>query len=210
MDILKLDYIKQHSRIVYDCEDALLEFYCESAEKTMFQCLNRTYWDVFKEYGEIPAPIRHALLMLVDASYNQRSPYTAQQARVSLYGFETLVKPYIRLTGCMGGGDNVQTVPKGSDVKIEFTADLPDNLLLKDIDFECAVINADTNKLIKYEKDQCIMSGSGEYYVVLVNTTDTGVGTLMLTLTVHIPDTDYQVGYRKEIVDINPNIRVTG
>ena len=103
MDILKLDYIKQHSRIVYDCEDSLLDFYRKSAESSMAQLLNRgksvdeMIASLTDEYGETPVPIKHAILMLVDASYNQRSPYTAQQARVSLYGFEMLVKPYMIL-----------------------------------------------------------------------------------------------------------------
>lgn len=103
MKYLKLDYIKQHSRIDYDCEDALLELYGNSAEEIMAQCLNRgkTTDDMIasltNEYGSLPAPILQASLMLVDASYQQRSPVTTQQAHDSLYGFGTLVKPYMIL-----------------------------------------------------------------------------------------------------------------
>jgi len=32
----------------------------------------------------------------------------------------------------------------------------------------------------------------------------------MLKLTVQIPDTDFASGYRKEIVNINPHIRIKG
>jgi hypothetical protein len=125
------------------------------------------------------------------------------------YTFDLLVKPYMRLTSAEGEGD-VQTVTLGSDVKIEFTADLPDELLLKDIDFTVKVINADTNNQEDYTKADCIMVGDGADYVVLVDTEDMGIGTLMLRLTVFIPDTDYQSGTRKEVIKIDPHVRVVG
>lgn len=207
MKYLKLEYIKQHSRIDYDCEDALLELYGNSAETIVFAYLNRTYRDVIDEYGCIPAPILQATLMLVDASYQQRTPFTIQEARASLYGFNTLIKPYMRLASM--DDVEVQTVSIGSDTKIEFTADLPNGLLLKDIDFKCVVVNADTNKQVEYEKRECIIVGDGRSYVVLVDTTEIGVGPIILTLTVQIPDTDYSSGYRREIINIDPNIRIT-
>ena len=39
MKYLSLEYIKQHSRIDYDCEDGLLEMYGDSAEETVAQYL---------------------------------------------------------------------------------------------------------------------------------------------------------------------------
>ena len=39
MKWLKIDYIKQHSRIDYDCEDGLLELYGESAEETVLNVI---------------------------------------------------------------------------------------------------------------------------------------------------------------------------
>jgi len=33
---------------------------------------------------------------------------------------------------------------------------------------------------------------------------------LVMKLTVQIPDTDYTSGYRKEVIRINPHIRITG
>jgi hypothetical protein len=114
----------------------------------------------------------------------------------------------MRLTSAVD--DDVQTVPLGSDTKIAFTADLPDGLLLKDIGFTLKVINADTNHQADYTKDDCIMVGDGADYVVLVDTEEMGVGTLMLRLTVHIPDSDYPSGTRKEVINIDPRIRITG
>jgi hypothetical protein len=125
------------------------------------------------------------------------------------YGFDMLIKPYMRLTSATDG--DVQTVTLGSDVKIAFTADLPDGLLLKDVDFTLKVINmSEKDKDIEVPKADCIMTDEGASYVVLVDSETLGIGTLMLRLTVFIPDTDYQSGTRKEVIKINPHIRITG
>lgn len=103
MKLLSIDFIKQHSRIEYDCEDALLEMYGDSSEMTMAQYLNRgkTVDDMItsltEEYGSVPAPIYHATLELVDQSYNHRSPASPQNMYFVLYNFDTLVKPYMKL-----------------------------------------------------------------------------------------------------------------
>jgi hypothetical protein len=125
------------------------------------------------------------------------------------YGFDMLIKPYMRLTTDTDG--DVQTVTLGSDVKIAFTAELPDGLLLKDVDFTLKVINmSEKDKDIEVPKADCIMTDEGASYVVLVDSETLGIGTLMLRLTVFIPDTDYQSGTRKEVIKINPHIRITG
>ena len=65
------------------------------------------------------------------------------------------------------------------------------------------------DKKHSYTKTECILTDEGRY-VVLVDTEDLGVGQLMLRVVIHIPDTDYPAGYRKEVVKINPYIIVTG
>lgn len=98
MKWLSIDYIKQHSRIDYDCEDGLLEMYGDSAEDTVLNICNRTYEDLVEVYGQIPAPLYHAALILVDTSYTQREAVSMQQLYTVPYGFDMLVKPYMRLT----------------------------------------------------------------------------------------------------------------
>ena len=103
MEYLTLEYIKQHSRIDFDCEDDLLEIYGSSAEETMAQVLNRgknateMVASLTEDYGKVPDPIMHATLELVDASYQHRSPADAQQMYYVLYGFDFKVKPYMKL-----------------------------------------------------------------------------------------------------------------
>lgn len=209
---LTLEQIKQQCRIEADftLEDARLESYGHSAESTVLNLLNRTYYSVLEQYGEVPQDIINASLMLVDVWYQHRSPIESVSLSMVPYTFDLMLKPYMRLAGSVGGGCDVQAVTLGSDAKIEFTVDLPDELKLSDVDFSGKVINADTNADVAFTKADCIMTDEGESYVVLVDTNETGVGMLMLKLTVHIPDTDYQRGYRKEVVNINPNMRVTG
>ena len=98
MKWLSIDYIKQHSRIDFDCEDGLLEMYGDSAEDTVLNVCNRTYDDLVDVYGRIPAPLYHAALLLVDNSYQNRTPASPQQLYAVPYGFDLLVKPYMRLT----------------------------------------------------------------------------------------------------------------
>ena len=103
MKYLTIQYIKEHSRIDYDCEDAVLELYGDSAEQTMASYLNRGVTveemveDLKEVYGHVPAPIIHATLMLVDISYQYRSPISPTNVSVVPYTFDILVKPYMKL-----------------------------------------------------------------------------------------------------------------
>ena len=212
MKWLTLERIKQQCRIEQDFteEDSLLEGYGASAEAAILELLNRSYDDLYDVYGHIPAPVVHASLMLVDSSYQHRGKDTVQ-ALNSNATFALLLKPYMRLASAVSDDVEVQVVTLGSDTKIEFTADLPDGLLLKDIDFSGKVINADEkDKELDFTKADCIMVGDGADYVVLVDTEALGVGSYMLRLTVQIPDTDYPSGYRKEVVKINPYVTCQG
>ena len=103
MKYLTIEYIKEHSRLDYDCEDGLLELYGDSAEDVMVQYLNRGQTvdemiaDLKEVYGHVPAPIYHATLMLVDISYQHRSPVNPTNISMVPYTFDNLVKPYMRL-----------------------------------------------------------------------------------------------------------------
>jgi uncharacterized phage protein (predicted DNA packaging) len=99
MKWLTLERIKQQCRIESDFteEDSLLEMYGESAEEVLLNHLNRSYEDLMQIYGRIPAPLVHASLMLVDVSYQHRSPVSPQNMLIVPYTFGVLVKPYMRL-----------------------------------------------------------------------------------------------------------------
>lgn len=213
MKWLTLDEIKSQLRIEqdFDLENDKLTMYGDSAEAMVCEYTRRTYDDFIDNYGEIPAPIREASLLLVVASYEIGSPVSMQHMSPVGYGFDFKLKPYMRLSDGPLEEQPIERVTMGSDAKIAFTADLPDDLLLKDIDFELKVVNVSAkNKEKDYQKADCIMIDDGAAYVVLVDTDYFGVGRLMLRLTVHIPDTDYPTGTRKEVIKINPHMAITG
>jgi hypothetical protein len=213
MKWLTLDEIKEQLRIEadFDLENDKLTMYGESAEEVVCEICRRTYDDFLDTYGAIPAPIREASLLLVVASYEVGSPVSMQQMYAVGYGFDMKVKPYMRLADGPLDETPIEEVVLGSDAKIEFTADLPDGLLLKDIDWTVQAANvSDKNKVKNYQKADCLPTDGGRSYVLLIDTTDFGVGRLMLRLTVHIPDTDYESGTRKEVIKINPHVAIRG
>lgn len=210
MKWLTIDYIKQHSRLDFSDEDSVLDLYGSAAEETTLNYLNRTYQELLEQYGEVPAPIRQATLLLVDHSYTQRSPASAQNMSIVPYSFDILVKPYMRLTSNAVQGERMMNYTLGSQLKILIAAELPDDLKMLDVDFEVVVYNDDAKDKTKvYAKTDCILTDEGDY-VVLVDSDELGVGTYMVKATFQIPDSDFPTGYRKEVVRINPNVKVTG
>lgn len=209
MKWLTIDYIKQHSRLDYSDEDSVLDLYGSAAEETVLNLLNRTYQELLEQYGEVPAPIRQATLLLVDSSYENRGKESTQKTNENS-AFTLLLKPYMRLAGTMSRGERTQTYTMGSQLKILIAAELPDDLRMLDVDFTVTVYNDDAKDKTKvYAKTDCILTDEGDY-VVLVDSDELGVGTYMVKATFQIPDNDFPTGYRKEVVRINPNVKVTG
>lgn len=209
MKWLTIDYIKQHSRIDYDYEDSLLEAYANAAEDTVLSYLNRSYQDVIEEFGEIPPAIMQATLILVDVSYTYRSPVSVTNISRIPDSFDSLVKPYMRLDGYVGGDDYTDII-MGSDAKIPVKYELPDGLTMKEVPFTVTVYNTvKKDASIEIQKSECVEENFNEY-IVLVDTEELGIGIYMMKVVFQIPDSDYVKGYRKEVVKINPKIRVTG
>lgn len=210
MKWLTLESIKKQCRIEAGVtyEDTLLTDYGEAAEDTVLNVLGKTYDEVIEEYGVIPKPVQQASLMLVDLSYQHRTPDAITQLH-DTRAFDTLVASYIRHAyGAEVVPQNVFIV--GSQLKILIDAELPDDLTLQDVDFTVVVYNNNAKDLKEtYRKADCILTTDGDY-AVLVESENLGVGTYLCRLTVNIPDTDYPTGYRKEVVKINPHITVKG
>lgn len=97
MKWLTLSDIKSHSRVDFNIDDSLLTMYAESAEDAILNLCGMTYEEMMAEYEEVPKPIYHASLMLVELGYQQRSPDSQVNLSAVPYGFDLLVKPYIKL-----------------------------------------------------------------------------------------------------------------
>lgn len=97
MKFLTLELIKEHLRIDGEFEDSLLEFFGESAEDTLFKTIGVTYEQFIDEVGEMPKSLVNAALMLVDVRYQYRGPGDKMPLSIIPYGFDILVKPYVKL-----------------------------------------------------------------------------------------------------------------
>ena len=98
MKWLTLERIKQQCRIEMDFhdEDESLMDMGEVAEDSILELLNRSYEDLYEVYGRVPAPVRHASLLLVDSLYQFRGKDLAQQTHDNP-SFSILLKPYMKL-----------------------------------------------------------------------------------------------------------------
>ena len=96
MTIVTLKEIKNNSRIEGDAENDYLESLGETAEVTVLNLIERTKEDIEAEFGKVPAPIRHAILMYADHLYNHRGIVNPTALYNVPYSIDAMVKPYIR------------------------------------------------------------------------------------------------------------------
>lgn len=101
MKWLTLQQIKMQLRIEEDnrLEDALLTTYGEAAEETILDLIRMDFPTLAETYDGVPARLQQASMMLVDLSYQERSPASVQSLSVIPYSFDILVKPFMRLSG---------------------------------------------------------------------------------------------------------------
>ena len=98
MKFLTLDYIRQHSRIDGSCEAEILNLYGEAAEDTVLNYIGMTFDELKAAHGgTVPKPVVQAALLLVDTSYQYRSPITPGNVSLVPYTFDLLLKPYVKL-----------------------------------------------------------------------------------------------------------------
>lgn len=105
MKFLTIDKIKQQLRLDCTCEAELLDMYGNSAEETLATYIgyvdSKGHADVIAMLQDfdshMPDALVHAALMLVDVSYQNRSPISNQNMSVVPYTFDMLVKPYVKL-----------------------------------------------------------------------------------------------------------------
>lgn len=111
MKYLTIDYIKAHSRIDFDCDDAQLQLYGEAAEEAMLNLLARSYEDIVETFGRVtgdeetdmpvPASIVNGTLLIACYLYENRSIDSQVKSEV-VPGLPLLIKPYMRLSGTLG------------------------------------------------------------------------------------------------------------
>lgn len=107
MKWLTLTLIKQQLRIEPDftMEDDYLESKGRAAEDAILNLLSRNYTQVIETYGEVPASIVDASLMLVSFLYYHREASVTQQLHANPT-FEMMLKPYMRLASDSNNNQN--------------------------------------------------------------------------------------------------------
>lgn len=94
----------------------------------------------------------------------------------------------------------------GSQIKLNIHIEPLGDLHMEDYDFEC--------KFYIFPKRFIIISKSemvkidADNYVVLVDTTDLGVGQLHMSLTANLPDEDFPTVTRKEIACVDTGVTI--
>lgn len=100
MKFLKFEQIKQQLRLddeQAEMEKSIIELHAKAAEDAVLNVCNRTLTEVFETYGEIPAGLTYAALLLTDDAYNHRGSISPQSV-YHLPTFDLNVKPYVKLT----------------------------------------------------------------------------------------------------------------
>ena len=94
----------------------------------------------------------------------------------------------------------------GTEFKLNINIEPLDDITMDDYDFKVEL--STMQKSLKYDKSQLIRQDKNNY-TVLVNTEEIGLGSLRCKVTANIPDTDFEDGFRTEVVIINPEIHIS-
>lgn len=97
MKFLTLDDIHAHTRVSHDAENEILVAKATAAEEFILDYLDRTYDELIDEYGEVPAPVVQAALMVTEDLYEHPSNSEAVSVNPTAIGFDMLIKKYMKL-----------------------------------------------------------------------------------------------------------------
>lgn len=99
MAVVSLALFKKHVRADdFADDDDYLSHLLETAEAAVITATNRTEAELTEMgNGEIPAPIRHAILLIGAHWYNQRESVSTVQMHAVPDSLQALIKPYRKL-----------------------------------------------------------------------------------------------------------------
>lgn len=99
MAVVSLELFKKHVRADdFADDDEYLEHLLETAESAVITATNRTQEELAQMGdGEMPTPIKHAIMMLGAHWYNQRESVSSVQMHAVPDSLQALIKPYRKL-----------------------------------------------------------------------------------------------------------------
>ena len=99
MAVVSLALFKKHVRADdFADDDEYLEHLLETAESAVIIATNRTEEELRQMgNGEVPTPIKHAIMMIGAHWYNQRESVSSVQMHAVPDSLQALIKPYRKL-----------------------------------------------------------------------------------------------------------------
>lgn len=108
MALVSLALFKKHVRADdFADDDEYLQHLLAAAEESVVTATNRTAEEIVGSYGEFPAPLKHAVMMLAAHWYNQRESVSGVQMHEVPDALQALVKPYRILVSDAGGENEI-------------------------------------------------------------------------------------------------------
>lgn len=102
MAVVSLALFKKHVRADdFADDDVYLQHLIDTAEVTVITATNRSIDELMDgNGGEVPIPLKHAMMMLGAHWYNQRESVSGVQMHEVPDSLQALIKPYRRLERC--------------------------------------------------------------------------------------------------------------
>ena len=72
-DYLQLSEVKNHLRVLHARDDSYIQLLTKAALESVENFIDRPFLDVFDEFGDIPASLKAAALLMVGDMYSNRS-----------------------------------------------------------------------------------------------------------------------------------------
>ena len=102
--------------------------------------------------------------------------------------------------------DNILPPSVGTELKLNVTAELGNDLHLSDVDFFARFSNQYGKSVTIEKKD--MKKYDDDNYVAVVDTKIVGAGEYWMKLTVKLPDADCEDGFRTEVVTVPTGVKV--
>lgn len=98
--ILDLDIVKKHLNVDFDADDDLILNYTEAAEQAVERHLNIPLAHLAaKNRGCVPAPVQHAIMLMVGTMYANRESVSNQTLKEVPLCYKYLIDLYINYGG---------------------------------------------------------------------------------------------------------------
>lgn len=96
----------------------------------------------------------------------------------------------------------------GTQLKININVEPIGETHLSDCDFNCTFFISKSKPVRQKKTD--LIKVDNDNYIALVDSSLLGTGTIMLTMEINVPDTDFPNGYRKEVSTVCTGVTIQG